>query len=132
MGPTAQSPAQPREGQTARKLASDMPTGPVPGSVRRALLALAVGGFAIGTGEFVMMGLLPQVASDLAVSIPRAGQLISAYALGVVVGAPLLTAASVRHRRKTVLMVLMGWFAAGNVLSALAPSFGLVMVARFA
>lgn len=102
------------------------------GAVRRALLALAVGGFAIGTGEFVMMGLLPQVASDLSVSIPRAGELISAYALGVVVGAPLLTAASVRHRRKTVLMVLMGWFAAGNLLSALAPSFGLVMVARFA
>ena len=102
------------------------------GAVRRALLALAVGGFAIGTGEFVMMGLLPQVASDLSVSIPRAGELISAYALGVVVGAPLLTAASVRHRRKTVLLVLMGWFAAGNLLSALAPSFGLVMVARFA
>jgi predicted MFS family arabinose efflux permease len=102
------------------------------GAVRRALLALAVGGFAIGTGEFVMMGLLPQVAADLSVPIPRAGQLIAAYALGVVVGAPLLTAASVRHRRKTVLVVLMGWFAAGNVLSALAPSFGLVMVARFA
>jgi MFS transporter, DHA1 family, inner membrane transport protein len=107
------------------------PTGSVR-SVRRALLALAVGGFAIGTGEFVMMGLLPQVAGDLAVSIPRAGQLISAYALGVVVGAPLLTAASVRYRRKTVLIVLMSWFAAGNVLSALAPTFGLVMIARFA
>ena len=102
------------------------------GAVRRALLALAVGGFAIGTGEFVMMGLLPQVAGDLSVSIPRAGQLISAYALGVVVGAPLLTAASVRYRRKTVLLVLMGWFAAGNLLSALAPSFGLVLLARFA
>jgi DHA1 family inner membrane transport protein len=101
------------------------------GVVRRALLALAVGGFAIGTGEFVMMGLLPQVASDLSVSIPRAGQLISVYALGVVVGAPLLTAVSVRHRRKTVLMVLMGWFAVGNLLSAIAPTFGLVMLARF-
>ena len=102
------------------------------GAVRRALLALAVGGFAIGTGEFVMMGLLPQVASDLSVSIPKAGELISAYALGVVVGAPLLTAASVRYRRKTVLIVLMSWFAAGNLLSALAPSFGLVLLARFA
>ncbi len=101
-------------------------------AVRRALLALAVGGFAIGTGEFVMMGLLPQVASDLSVSIPRAGQLISAYALGVVVGAPLLTAATVRYRRKPVLMVLMTWFALGNLLSAVAPSFGLVLVARFA
>src|ERR1700730_10423110 len=102
------------------------------GAVRRALLALAVGGFAIGTGEFVMMGLLPQVASDLSVSIPKAGELISAYALGVVVGAPLLTAASVRYRRKTVLIVLMSWFAAGNLLSAVAPSFGLVLLARFA
>jgi DHA1 family inner membrane transport protein len=101
-------------------------------SARRALLALAVGGFAIGTGEFVMMGLLPQVAADLSVPIPRAGQLIAAYALGVVVGAPLLTAASVRYRRKTVLMALMSWYAAGNLLSAVAPSFGLVMVGRFA
>jgi DHA1 family inner membrane transport protein len=95
-------------------------------------LALAVGGFAIGTGEFVMLGLLPQVATDLSVTIPRAGQLISAYALGVVVGAPLLTAASVRYRRKTVLIVLMSWFAAGNLLSAVAPGFALVMLARFA
>jgi len=102
------------------------------GAVRRALLALAVGGFAIGTGEFVMMGLLPQVASDLSVSIPRAGELISVYALGVVVGAPLLTAASVRFPRKTVLLVLMSWFAAANLLSAIAPTFGLVMLARFA
>jgi DHA1 family inner membrane transport protein len=102
------------------------------GAARRALLALAVGGFAIGTGEFVMMGLLPQVASDLSVSIPRAGQLISVYALGVVVGAPLLTALSVRYPRKTVLLVLMSWFAVGNLLSAIAPSFDLVMLARFA
>ncbi|MFE2427846.1 MFS transporter [Streptomyces sp. NPDC059373] len=102
------------------------------GSERPALLALAVGGFAIGTGEFVMLGLLPQVAADLSVPVPQAGQLIAAYALGVVVGAPLLTAASMRHRRKTVLIVLMGWYAAGNLLSAVAPTFGLVMLARFA
>jgi MFS transporter, DHA1 family, inner membrane transport protein len=105
-----------------------MPTS----AVRRALLALSVGGFAIGTGEFVMLGLLPQVATDLSVSIPKAGQLISAYALGVVVGAPLLTAALVRYRRKTVLIALMSWFAAGNLLSAIAPGFTLVMIARFA
>jgi MFS transporter, DHA1 family, inner membrane transport protein len=104
----------------------------MPHGVRRALLALSLGGFAIGTGEFVVMGLLPQVASDLSVSIPRAGELISAYALGVVVGAPLLTAASVRYPRKPVLMVLMSWFAVGNLISALAPSFGLVLLARFA
>ncbi|HEY2271655.1 MAG TPA: MFS transporter [Jatrophihabitantaceae bacterium] len=101
------------------------------GSVRRALLALAAGGFAIGTSEFLMLGLLPQVAGDLAVSIPQAGEIISAYALGVVVGAPLLTAASVRFPRKTVLIVLMSWYAVFNVLTALAPSFVLVLLARF-
>jgi MFS transporter, DHA1 family, inner membrane transport protein len=99
--------------------------------VRRALLAVAVGGFAIGTGEFVMMGLLPQVAADLSVSIPKAGELISAYALGVVVGAPLLTAFCVRFPRKNVLLVLMSWFALGNLVSAFAPTFGLVLAARF-
>jgi DHA1 family inner membrane transport protein len=101
------------------------------GHVRRALLALAAGGFAIGTSEFLMLGLLPQVADDLAVSIPRAGEIISAYALGVVIGAPLLTAASVRFPRKTVLMVLMGWYALFNVLSAVAPTFAVVLLARF-
>jgi DHA1 family inner membrane transport protein len=106
----------------------DVPISPV----RRALLTLAVGGFAIGTGEFVMLGLLPQVAADLSVSIPRAGELIAAYALGVVVGAPLLTAASVRYPRKHVLIFLMSWFAVGNFVSAVAPTFGLVMLARFA
>jgi DHA1 family inner membrane transport protein len=102
------------------------------GVTRKALLSLAVGGFAIGTGEFVVMGLLPQVAGNLSVSIPKAGQLISAYALGVVVGAPLLTGALVRYPRKTVLLILMSWFAVGNVLSAVAPSFDLVLLARFA
>ncbi|MHA3704786.1 MFS transporter [Jatrophihabitans sp. YIM 134969] len=101
------------------------------GHVRRALLALAVGGFAIGTGEFVMLGLLPQVASDLAVSIPHAGQLVAAYALGVVVGAPVLTAFTVRGRRKRVLIALMVAFALGNVASALAPTFELALAARF-
>lgn len=102
------------------------------GHVRRALLALASGGFAIGTSEFLMLGLLPQVAHDLDVSIPQAGQLISAYALGVVVGAPLLTAASVRFRRKNVLLALMTWYAVLNLLSAAAPTFLLALLARFA
>ena len=70
----------------------------------RALLGLALGGFGIGTGEFVSLGLLPNVAAGLHVSIPRAGELISAYALGVVVGAPLLTAAAVRLPRKGLLI----------------------------
>jgi DHA1 family inner membrane transport protein len=99
--------------------------------VRRALLALAVGGFAIGTGEFVILGLLPNVARDLGVSIPQAGHLVSAYALGVVVGAPTLTVLCVRLPRKSVLIALMTAFAAGNLASALAPTFDWELAARF-
>lgn len=100
--------------------------------VRRALLALALGGFAIGMSEFLMFGLLPQVASDLAVTIPQAGALISVYALGVVVGAPLLTGATVHLDRKKVLVGLMGWYAVTNLLTALAPNFTIALIARFA
>jgi DHA1 family inner membrane transport protein len=95
-----------------------------------ALLALAVGAFGIGTTEFVMMGLLPEVAEGFGVSIPTAGYLISGYALGVVVGAPLLTAAAVRWPRRTVLIALMGLFTAGNLLAAAAPSYGTFLAAR--
>ncbi|WP_326943421.1 MFS transporter [Amycolatopsis sp. NBC_01307] len=95
-----------------------------------ALLALAISAFGIGTTEFVIMGLLPEVAGDFGVSIPAAGLLISGYALGVVVGAPVLTALASRVPRKTVLVALMGLFIAGNVLSALAPSYGLLMTGR--
>ncbi|WP_410642276.1 MFS transporter [Amycolatopsis sp. lyj-346] len=95
-----------------------------------ALLALAISAFGIGTTEFVIMGLLPEVAADFGVSIPSAGLLISGYALGVVVGAPLLTALASRVPRKTVLVALMGLFIAGNVLSALAGSYGLLMTGR--
>lgn len=95
-----------------------------------ALLALAISAFGIGTTEFVIMGLLPEVAADFGVSIPSAGLLISGYALGVVVGAPLLTALASRVPRKTVLVSLMGLFILGNVLSALAPSYGLLMTGR--
>ncbi|MBE9376470.1 MFS transporter [Saccharopolyspora sp. HNM0983] len=96
-----------------------------------ALLALALGGFGIGTTEFVIMGLLPEVAGGLGVDIPSAGHLISSYALGVVIGAPLLTALTVRLRRQPVLVGLMVLFAAGNLASALAPGYGMVMIARF-
>jgi DHA1 family inner membrane transport protein len=98
---------------------------------RRALLALALGGFGIGTGEFVILGLLPNVAFSLHVSIPHAGYLISAYALGVVVGAPLLTPVSVLlpHRRFLIIAVLT--LAVGNFASALAPSFTALLVVRF-
>jgi DHA1 family inner membrane transport protein len=95
-----------------------------------ALLALAVGAFGIGTTEFVMMGLLPDVADDLGISIPAAGHLVSAYALGVVIGAPLLAAAAARLSRRTVLIALMGLFVAGNVLSALAPDQHWLLAAR--
>lgn len=95
-----------------------------------ALLALAIGAFGIGTTEFVIMGLLPEVATDFGVSIPSAGLLISGYALGVVVGAPLLTALGSKVSRKTVLIALMGVFIAGNLLSALAPTYGVLMTGR--
>jgi MFS transporter, DHA1 family, inner membrane transport protein len=99
--------------------------------VRRALLALALGGFGIGTGEFVPLGLLPNVAGSVHVSIPQAGHLISAYALGVVVGAPLLTAAAVRLPRKGLLVAVALALAAGNAGCALAPGYGSLLVMRF-
>ncbi|MFE9623500.1 MFS transporter [Streptomyces sp. NPDC006527] len=96
-----------------------------------ALLALAVGAFGIGTTEFVMMGLLPDVADDLHISIPAAGHLVSAYALGVVIGAPLLAAVTARLSRRTVLISLMGLFVVGNALSAFAPDHQWLLAARF-
>ncbi|MDE3723647.1 MFS transporter [Nocardiopsis sp. N85] len=95
-----------------------------------ALLALAVGAFALGTTEFVIMGLLPEVAEGLGVSISSAGYLISAYALGVVVGAPLLTAMATRLPRKHVLILFMGLFAVGNLATVLAPTYETVFVSR--
>ncbi|MFE0647553.1 MFS transporter [Streptomyces sp. NPDC059534] len=95
-----------------------------------ALLALAVSAFGIGTTEFVMMGLLPQVADDLGTSVPTAGYLVSAYAIGVVVGAPLLTALGSRVPRKRMLLLLMALFTVGNLASALAPGFGWLVAGR--
>ncbi|WP_344820753.1 MFS transporter, partial [Actinoplanes cyaneus] len=95
-----------------------------------ALLALAIGAFGIGTTEFVIMGVLPQVADDFGVSIPTAGWLVTGYALGVVLGAPLLTVLGTKVSRKKMLMFLMGLFAAGNALSALAPLFGVMLTGR--
>ena len=99
--------------------------------VHLAEVALAVGGFAIGTGEFGIMGLLPDVASDIGVSIPVAGHVISAYALGVVIGAPVIAVLAARLSRRTMLLALMTVFAAGNVASALAPDYGWLVVLRF-
>ncbi len=95
-----------------------------------ALFALTAGAFGIGTTEFVIMGLLMQVSSDLGVSIAAAGLLISGYALGVVAGAPLLTALTGRWPRKTVLLALMAVFTLGNLACALAPNYELLMAAR--
>ncbi|MEV4508120.1 MFS transporter [Dactylosporangium sp. NPDC049525] len=96
-----------------------------------ALLALAIGAFGVGTTEFVIMGLLPNVAADLGISIPTAGNLVSAYALGVVIGAPLLAVVGVRMARKHLLITLMAVFVAGNLLSALAPGFEWALAGRF-
>ncbi|MFG2910384.1 MFS transporter [Kitasatospora sp. NPDC048286] len=95
-----------------------------------ALIALAIGAFGIGTTEFVIMGLLPEIAGDYGVSIPDAGLLVTGYALGVVLGAPLMTALGTRIGRKTMLMLLMGLFTAGNLLSAFAPSFPVMLAGR--
>ena len=94
------------------------------------LIALALGGFGIGLTEFVIMGLLPEVAADFRVSEATAGWLISGYALAVVVGALLLTAAVTRFERKPVLAALMVLFIAGNLVSAIAPDYGLMMLGR--
>src|ERR1700710_1962756 len=91
------------------------------------ILALAVGAFGIGTTEFAPMGLLPVIAAGLSVSIPKAGLLVTGYALGVVAGAPLLTLSTERVDRKLLLIGLMALYTLGNVLSAAAPSYDLLM-----
>ncbi|MEU5311630.1 MFS transporter [Streptomyces sp. NPDC021562] len=96
-----------------------------------ALLALAVVTFGIGTTEFATMGLLPQIADGVGVSVPHAGNLVSAYALGVVVGAPVLTGIGARVPHKRLLLLLTGLFVVGNTASAFAPNFGLLFAARF-
>ncbi|WP_405937760.1 MFS transporter [Streptomyces sp. NBC_00726] len=95
-----------------------------------ALLALAIGAFGIGTTEFVVMGLLPEVAAEFQVSIPAAGFLATGYALGVVLGAPLMTALGTKVSRKRMLMLLMGLFIVGNVVTAAAPVFEVMVVGR--
>jgi DHA1 family inner membrane transport protein len=113
----------------ARAASSHQTLSPV--AVLLITFALAVGGFGIGTGEFVIMGLLPDVAKTFDVSIPMAGYVISAYALGVVVGAPIIAVLSARVPRRTLLLWLMGVFAAGNILSAMAPDFWSFTFLRF-
>lgn len=95
------------------------------------MLALALGGFGIGTTEFVTMGLLPDIASAMDVSEPTAGHAVSAYALGVVIGAPLIAALGARVARKRLLIALMVAFTLGNAATVLAPSFQTLVLARF-
>ncbi|MFP5075785.1 MFS transporter [Rhizobium sp. YIM 134829] len=95
-----------------------------------ALFALTIAAYAIGTTEFVIVGLLPTVASDLGITLPMAGLIVSIYALGVTFGAPVLTALTGRIGRKALLLGLMALFVAGNGLAALAPGYGLLLVAR--
>ncbi|MFT8885095.1 MAG: MFS transporter [Acetobacter papayae] len=97
----------------------------------KAIFALAVGTFAIGTGEFAAMGLLPQMAQGVQATIPRTGEAISAYAMGVVVGAPLIAVFGATLSRRTLLAVLMGWFAVTNCLGTLAATLGMLDLARF-
>jgi len=99
--------------------------------MKKALIALAIGGFGIGMTEFVIMGILPDVAGDLGVSIPKAGHFIAAYALGVVVGAPILTGLAGKWPSHKILMLLMIWFTIFNTLSAFANSYETLLIARF-
>jgi DHA1 family inner membrane transport protein len=99
-------------------------------SSKPALAALAIGTFALGMTEFVITGLLPEIAADLAVSIPRAGLLISGYALSVVIGGPIVTGLVARRSRKPVLIALLAFFVIGNAISAVAPTYAVMMGGR--
>src|SRR5437879_4657066 len=94
-------------------------------------LALGLGGFGIGTGEFAIMGLLPDVAGSLGASVPAAGRVISAYALGVVLGSPLIAMLAARAPRRALLIALAACFAACNFASALSPDYGTLVAWRF-
>ena len=98
--------------------------------MKKSLLALTLGGLGIGITEFVMMGLLPDIAKDLNITIPQAGHLISAYALGVVIGAPLLVVIAGSYPPKKILMVLMLMFTGFNAFSAFAPDYNTMFAAR--
>lgn len=115
----------------AQTVVQTSPAALTPLSIALIELALAAGGFGIGTGEFAIMGLLPDVATTYGVSVPQAGYVIAAYALGVVIGAPIIAVLAARMTRRMLLLALMSVFAAGNILSALAPDFMTFTVLRF-
>jgi DHA1 family inner membrane transport protein len=97
---------------------------------RTPLMALAIAAFGIGTSEFIIMGLLPNLADDFHVSIPRAGVLVTGYALSVTIGAPIVAIATARLERKLALLLLMGVFTIGNLACAIAPTYNLLFAAR--
>lgn len=113
-----------------QKLSVETPPIAMWGGVPIPVLALTMCAFCIGTAEFVVMGLLPDIARDLSVSIPLAGQLVTAYALGVVLGAPILAALTAKQPRKRVLLMMVGVFIVGNLISAISPNYGLLVIAR--
>jgi len=100
-------------------------------SNKKALIALAIGGFGIGLTEFVIMGILPDVAQGLSISIPQAGHAIAAYALGVVIGAPLFTKISGKMDSRRTLLLLMAWFTLFNSLSGLSGNYATLLTTRF-
>ena len=118
---------------TASGCPVDGPVRPASGPPVRTLVmwALALGGFGIGTTEFVAMGLLPEIATSVGVSEPTAGHVVSAYAAGVIVGAPLIATIAARVPRKTLLVALMVAFTLGNAASVLAPNYGFLVASRF-
>ncbi len=127
------SPSPSAAGPVAPALPPSPPAPPAlsAGRIALILLALAMGGFAIGTSEFVVMGLIREIAAAMGVNEPQVGHVISAYALGVVVGAPALALLGARMSRRSLLLALMGFYAVGNLASALAPGYYSLMLARF-
>ncbi|MEZ1437218.1 MFS transporter [Pseudomonas shirazica] len=109
----------------------ELPPLPSKSTVAKMEAAMALGSFAIGTGEFAIMGLMPDIASNLQLSEPQVGHAISAYALGVMVGAPTLAIIGARLLRKHMLLLLMALYAVGNLATAFAPSFGGLVAFRF-
>ncbi|MDO5493375.1 MAG: MFS transporter, partial [Nesterenkonia sp.] len=101
------------------------------GRIVLAIIALSMGGFAVGVTEFGIMGLLQEAVADLEVSIPQGGHLVSAYALGVVVGGPILAIFGAKRERRTFALMLLGVFAVGHLLSFFAPNYTTMLAARF-
>ena len=125
------TPMAPFESPGAAASASSAARPLSPRAVKLILFALGMGGFAIGTSEFSVMGLMPEIARGLGINEPQVGHVISAYALGVVVGAPLLAILGARLPRRTLLLALMAFYALGNIASALSPGYHSMLLFRF-